>query len=95
MSKTRNKSHSEVKHLRGIVKKLQSQNRQLRKELNYYKKRSHFYEETITEAADESLTRDEQCPHCGKGVITELDLVHIIVRSCNVCDHKERIKPRK
>lgn len=95
MSRNKNKSKSEVEHLRGENKRLQKINRSLRRENKGLKNRAHFYEETIDEVADDIVINDEMCQECGKGVITEHDFTYIIVKSCDTCEYKERIKPRK
>lgn len=94
MSKTRQKNHSETEHLRGLVKKLKSENRQLRKRLKELDRRSHFYQDIIDEVAEEVEVKNV-CPSCKKGIVEELNFVHIIVEKCNQCDYQKNRKPKK
>lgn len=93
MSKSRQKSHSETEHLRGEIKRLKSENRNLRKRVKELDKRAHFYEEIADEIIEDVKPKDT-CKHCGKGVLSEIDLVHVILTKCDVCDYQRRRKPR-
>lgn len=95
MSKTKQKERSEVEYLRGKVKKLESTNRRLRKELRSLKKRAHMYEDIVEDVATSVEESKDICTECGKGEITVHDFVHIIVKSCDTCGHKKKIKPRR
>lgn len=93
MSKTKQKTHSKTEHLEGVIKELKSQIRQLRKRLKESEKQSSFYEDIVDEAANEVKVEDA-CPNCGKGILQEVDLIHIIITKCNTCEYKKRRKPR-
>lgn len=79
-----------MEHLRGQNKKLLSENRQLRKQVNSLKKQAHFYEETFDELAEEIDL--DACDQCGKGFISIVDLKYIKILSCNICPYNERIR---
>lgn len=32
------------------------------------------------------------CPSCKKGILTEYNFVHLLVRKCDKCDYQKRIK---
>jgi len=91
MSKTKNKSRSELEHVRGQLKAVRRENRQLRKRLKELERQAHFYEETIDDVA-EDIDLDT-CPKCQKGQTVVIDLKHLILVSCNQCEYKERLKP--
>ncbi len=95
MAKTKNKSHSELEHLRGENKRLRSENRQLRREVNQLKKEAHFYEHIVEEEVEDVKIKRNNCPECGKGVLQELDLTHVIITRCDTCGYKKSRKPRK
>lgn len=94
MSKTKSKNHNELEYQKGIVRKLKSENRQLKKRLKELDKRAHFYEELVDEAVDEVEIKNS-CPECNKGILQEHDFVHIIITKCNNCDYQKKRKPRK
>lgn len=83
-----------MEHIKGQLKQARSENRKLKREIAFYKKRAHFYEETIDEVAQEVYEEAEACPECKKGTIVEHDFTHIVIKSCTLCDYKKRVKPR-
>ena len=93
MSKTRQKTHSEAEHWKGLYKKVKRENIQLKKRLKSLERREHFYEEVIDDVTVENEVSCETCDNCGKGVIIETDLKYVILRRCDTCDWAERIKP--
>lgn len=83
MGKSRNKSSSEVRHLRGQIRKLEA-------ELKYYKRRSHLndpVEEIIDEVEDIDVSR---CPKCKTGVLSVFDFKFATVSKCSDCDFEKR-----
>lgn len=91
MSKSRQKTHSETEHLRGQIKNLKSENRQLRKRLKELEKQSHFYEEIADEAIEEVKVKNT-CKACGEGVLQEVDLGIKVLVKCDSCDYKRTRK---
>lgn len=83
MSKSKRKHGSELEHLRGEIRRLKAQ-------LKHYKRR-HQHEEP-EEYVDDAP--ENQCDHCGKGVITCIDLKFVKIFRCSICNYelKERIK---
>ena len=77
MGKTKTKSRKEIEHLRGIIRSLKKQLKNQHKDVS----------EDNTEYGDD----DGNCPKCGKGVLTEIDLVRVKIVKCNVCDYREKI----
>lgn len=98
MSKTRNKSGSEVEHLRGEIRRLKSQVRYYKKRCNELSRRQNFFQnidpDIDAEEEYEEKNDIERCPSlsCGKGTIYEVDLGRIVVAKCDVCDWKETRK---
>jgi hypothetical protein len=91
LGKSRNRSHSEVEHLRGLVK-------QLRAELKYYKRRSHLHEEIIDEVIeDQDVTNIDVslCSNCGKGALIEYDFHYINLKKCDHCGYQEKQKNQR
>jgi len=93
MSKTKQQNRSETEHLRGLVKKLKSENRQLKKRVRALDKKAHFYEEVVDEVAKE-VSMSNACPECPTGNLKEHDFVHIILTKCNHCEYEKKRKPR-
>lgn len=87
VGKTRNRSKSEVEFLRG-------ENRRLKAELKYYKRRAHIensiIDDVIEEAPLENVRPLDQCPNCGKGLMIEYDFKFATLKKCDSCGHEER-----
>lgn len=95
MSKTKQKGHGELEHLRGEIRKLKSLVRQLRKRNKELEKQAHFFEDVVENAVDEVKSK-KNCPTANcNGVLQEHDFVHIIVTKCNKCDYSKKRKPRR
>ncbi len=78
MGKSRNRGKSEVESLRGEV-------RSLKKELKYYKRRSHIENSIIDDVIDDAeldIVDTEPCPSCGKGVLVTYDFVYATLKKC-------------
>lgn len=82
------RERNEVEYLRGLVRELKAENRNLKKRLGVTSKRARRYETRISEDEDEQLERSEQpvkvvdsCPDCSG----ELKLVDLGVRQFNSC----------
>lgn len=85
MGRSRNRGKSEVESLRGEI-------RQLKKELKYFKRRSHIENSIIDDVIDDSnleVINTSECHHCGKGVLVEYDFVYAILRKC-ACGYEEK-----
>lgn len=93
MSKSRNQNRSELEYVRGQLKAVQRENRQLRKRLKALDKKAHFFESEVVDSAED--INIDLCSHCGKGVLQVLDLAHITLVTCNICEHRERIRPNE
>lgn len=91
MGKTKNRSHSELEHLRGEIKELRKENRQLHKLLKTLQKHEHMFEKT-EETKDEPEVKLIQCSECFKGSFTEINILDKVFGTCNVCGHRKRLK---
>ncbi len=80
MSKSRNKSRSEVEALRGEVRRLKA-------ELKYYKRRSHI-ENSIIDDEPVDIVDATKCPECRTGVLVDYDWKFVLVKKCSECDYK-------
>lgn len=97
MGKVKNKSHSEVEHLRGMVKELKKENGQLRRQLKESTKLKHFYddvkdeyEEYVAEEVVEEIQKVADCPKCFSGKLNlTLELNDKDIFSCNDCDFRK------
>lgn len=90
MAKTKRRERSEIEYLRGQVRKLETENRQLKKRVRALDKRAHFYEDLVDVVAEE-IAIDDQCEHCKTGKIRALDLKYVKYLVCDKCDYKEKI----
>lgn len=97
MSKTKNKTRSEVEHLRGMVREYEKEIRSLQKQVRAYEKyemRSQDIEiATDTEDTEVELKMKKLCFDCGKNYMIEtLNLgVRGVFGEC-VCGAKGRLK---
>jgi ribosomal protein S27AE len=89
VGKSKNRSKSEVEHLRGEIRRLKS-------ELKYCKR---CFEQTGGDNCEDydgvepiDLEPKPTCPDCGKGILIEHDFVHTKVTKCSLCDYVERKK---
>lgn len=94
MSKSRNKNRSEIEYIKGQLKKVQTENRQLKKRIRQLDKKSHFYENIVDEAVEEA-SLGETCESCGKGTMHHYDLVHVKLEICDLCGYKRNLSREK
>lgn len=92
MGKTRRKERSEAEYLRGQVRKLESENRQLKKRVKQLDRKSHFYENLVDEGIEEVEFKAEKCPvkDC-EGFLVLLDLKHVRFDCCTECEYRKRL----
>lgn len=90
MSKSRNKSRSEVEFLRG-------ENRRLKAELKYYKRREHLVEPSIDNLIDDQEVESvdaKRCQHCRSGILVIYDFIYATLKRCTDCGYEERQRKR-
>lgn len=95
----KSKDRSETEYLRGIIKNLKSENRNLKKQLSRSNKRAHQYEDFETKLQDteveevfESVIPPEKtCPKC-KSKLKESPLGIKVLITCTSCNFKETRK---
>lgn len=93
MGKTRNKERSETEYLRGKNKKLETENRALKKRIRQLDKRAHFFDELVEGIAEEVIEPvTEKCPSCFKGDLKILDLSFIKYICCDQCDYRKKTR---
>lgn len=99
MGKVKNRNHSEIEHLRGLVKELKKENGQLRRKVKDLEKYSHQYEDVIENHLmdePEVVSKVATCPDCGKGELTlRLTLLDKDYYECNVCSFRKSVKHEK
>jgi predicted nuclease with TOPRIM domain len=97
---TRSKDRSEVEYLRGRVKELQSENRNLKKQLSRKEKREHQYEDLEEKLKEVELEEETEvfqeaarikCPKC-KGEIGQVAIGTRLLLKCESCGHRESKK---
>ena len=89
VEKKRNQDRNETEHLKGIIRELEKQVRQLKQELRYYKKRPEKEQETLELETKESRI---PCDDCGKGFYDEFLLLDKVYGTCDTCDSRKRLK---
>lgn len=94
----KNKSHSEVEHLRGLVKELKKENAQLRRQLKDAGKYQHQYEDVLEnnileESKEEVIEKVAWCPSCTKGKLQhKISILDKDIFECDQCDFRKVIK---
>jgi hypothetical protein len=84
------KDGSELEYLRGVVRKLKSENRHLKKIVGKQDKQAHLYEDLEEKLKDNSDLREPQleflkCPECSASIVTTpLGTVRTIT-TCTQC----------
>lgn len=97
MSKTKNKTHSELEDARGYVRKLEAEIRSLRQQLRSYEKYERISQDedhsNDSEDTKVDLLLTKDCDSCGKGKLVEtLQLGDKIYGVCSHCGGHGRIK---
>ncbi len=100
MGKTKNKSHSEIEYLRGLVKELKKENGQLRRQLKESTKLGHMYEDVVEEYEEliaeqevEEVIKVARCPECHAGALNlVLDLNDKDIYACGSCTFKKVVR---
>lgn len=98
MAKTKNKSHSELENVRGVIREYEKEIRSLRQQLRQFQKyeaRSQDDEvKTDTEDTHVEMKMTAECLNCGKGKLVEtLNLGHRgVFGQCAHCKFHGRIK---
>lgn len=90
MSKSKNKNRSQIEFLQGEI-------RSLKKELKYYKRRSHIENSIIDDVIEDSnleIVNTSKCPECPGGILVDYDFVYAILRKC-ACGYEEKLSKRK
>jgi thiamine kinase-like enzyme len=95
MSKTRNKSHSEIDHWKGLLREAHSTIKSLRKKLRQYEKYDEEYKnlEVYCEKCDNNNNEDlinKTCVHCDSQHINIIDLGKFTLIRCQSCGKKEK-----
>jgi hypothetical protein len=97
---SRKKDKSELEHLRGKIRELEKENKQLRRRLKYAEK---WEVDEIERESDEDVVKDSEdtlpkllaadCDNCGRGkLVQSLEIRGKIYGTCNICKANGRIK---
>lgn len=81
---------------RSKIRKLEKQVRELQRELKYYERREHHFEEIVLKEEDNELVEISKkivCTDCGKGELTVVLSLHDKnILECNLCYFRKAIK---
>lgn len=99
----RKKDKNESEHLRGEIRELEKQNKQLRRRLTKYEKSKHIYNDLISDYEEiisehviiEKIvpkSKATRCPSCHEGAMEEYEIMGKVIGTCNSCGHRKRVK---
>jgi len=91
MSKTIRKEHSETEYFKGQIRKLESENRQLRKRIRALDKKSHLYEDLVDAVAEDIVVNEEICKKCTIGVLSLIKVNHLKFLVCGECKDRKKL----
>jgi ATP-dependent 26S proteasome regulatory subunit len=91
VSKTKRKESSESEHFKGQIRKLESENRQLRKRIRALDKRSHLYDDLIEAVAEDIVIKEEKCKKCQVGVLQLVKVNHLKFLVCGECKDRKKL----
>lgn len=86
MSKTKNKTGNEVRHLIGEIKRLRKENNQLKRLLEKANR------PVIYELPEEPVIEMPTCKECNKGRLTTLDFLGRVFQVCETCGDRKKVK---
>lgn len=92
MGKTKNRTHSELEHLRGQLKELRAENKSLKRRLRELEKHEHMYETTEEIEEHQEEIKKIKCPECFKGHLDEIEILNKVFGTCNVCGHRKKLR---
>lgn len=97
MGKVRNKKHDETQYYKGLIRDLEKQVRNLKRQLKYYTKREHILNEhlddikELTSKKEEPILKKLKCTECNKGTLDEFMVLDRLYGTCNSCGHRKRL----
>jgi hypothetical protein len=90
MSKTKRRESSELEHFKGQIRKLESENKQLKKRLRALDKKQHLYDD-IVQAVAEDIIIDDKCEKCKTGTIKLVDVKYAKFLVCDECKNRKKV----
>lgn len=98
----KNKERSETEYYKSLIRELQKENKQLKRQLTHHEKRKHRHDEVINDyeelltqyvpIEETSSKRKSKCSECGKGDLEEFEILNKVYGTCNSCGLRKRIK---
>ena len=90
---SRKADKSELEHLRGLLRNLNSENRSLKRQLARATKRPIVEElEEEEDASLDSVPTGNRCPECFKGELTTVSLGVRMLTTCSNCKYRKATK---
>lgn len=86
--------------LKGRIRELEKENKALHRRVKELTKREHFYEgQDEADAPGDSedtepklLIHSRLCSECGKGKITQFEIIGRIYEQCDLCSYRKKIQ---
>ena len=100
MSKTKQRTNTELEHWKGLVRELEKENRSLKRENKELSKQKHiFIDKTDSDDIDMSsedtfteLKLKKRCQECFKGYLDEFEIMNKIFSTCPTCGDRKKVK---
>ena len=87
----KSKDADPVEYYKGVVRKLKSELRHLKKELSRFHKREHFLEDEVVEEPEEVYEDKPRCPKCSSRIYIS-NLGNRRIESCIDCSYRKTFK---
>jgi hypothetical protein len=92
LSKTKNKTSTEIRHLIGENKRLQKQVKRLERMLEKYTWLDLPVQPDVEEVKEIQEQNELFCHSCGRGTLSVVDIMGRIFGTCNVCGERKKLK---
>jgi hypothetical protein len=93
----RSRSHKSDENLRGVIRELKKQVRDLQRQLRQYNRFDSLLAEALDNVEEERIKESQEevedtvkCPKCKKGHISVIDLGRIY-HVCNSCSYRKKV----
>lgn len=74
----------------GEARRLESENKSLRRKLKQLEKQAHFYDKSEDEPKESKVTLKQKCSECEQGNIVEMIVLDRLIYKCDNCKWRSK-----